>query len=61
MEEGECTLGEGGDYEATFATGHYEMENVATEEFWEPPDEVEDLYNQLWQRKYCEIPQKSIV
>ena len=61
MEEGECTLGEGEDYEAALATGHYEMENAATEEFWEPLDEVEDLYDQLWQRKYCEISQKSIV
>ena len=58
MEEGECTLGEGG--EATFVTGHYEVEDVATENFWEPPDEIEDLYDQLWQRKYHEIPRKSI-
>ena len=61
MEEGECTLGEGDDSEATFATRQYEVEDAATEEFWEPPDELEDLYDQLWQQKYCEISQKSIV
>ena len=59
MEEGECTLGKGG--EATFIEGHYEVEDAATGKFWEPPDEVEDLYNHLWQRKYSEIPQKFIV
>ena len=47
--------------EATFTTGQYEVNDAATEEFWEPPDEVEDLYDQLWRRKYREIPQKSIV
>ena len=58
MEEGECTLGEGG--EATLVTGHFEVGDAATEDFWEPPDEIEDLYDQLWQRKYHEIPRKSI-
>ena len=47
--------------EATFATGHYEVDDAAAEEFWEPPNEIEDLYDQLWQRKYREIPQKFIV
>ena len=47
--------------EATFATGHYEVDDAATEEFWEPPDEMENLYDQLWRRKYCEILQTSIV
>ena len=51
-EEGESTFGEEGDA----VTGHYEME-----EFWEPSEQVEDLYDQLWQRKYREIPQKHIV
>ena len=60
MEEGECILkGEG--CEATFVTGQYKVDGAAAEEFWEPSDEVEDLYDQLWQRKYCEIPQNSIV
>ena len=58
MEEGECALGEGGT--GTFVTGHYEVEDIATDEFWEPSEEVEDLYNQLWQRQYREIPRKSI-
>ena len=47
--------------EATFATGHHEVDDAAAEEFWEPPNEIEDLYDQLWQRKYREIPQKFIV
>ena len=47
--------------EATFATGHYEVDDAATEEFWEPPDEMENLYDQLWRRKYREILQTSIV
>ena len=58
MEEGECTLGEG--REAGLVTGHYEVEDVATENFWEPPDQVEDFYDQLWRRKYREIPRQSI-
>ena len=51
-EEGESTFGEEGDT----VTGHYEME-----EFWEPSEQVKDIYDQLWQRKYREIPQKHIV
>ncbi len=59
MEERECTLGE--EAEDTNATGHCEVEDTAIEEFWEPPNEPGDLYDQLFQRKYREIPRKSIV
>ena len=58
MDDEECIVKEG--EETTFVSGYCEVEDVATEDFWEPSDEVEDLYNQLWQRKYHEIPRKSI-
>ena len=56
MNDGECTLED----ETTLPAGYYEVEDVATEDSWEPPDEIEDLYDQLCQRKYLEIPRKSI-
>ena len=57
MNDGECTVeGE----ETTFVSGCGEVKKVASEDFWEPPDEVEDLYNLFWQRKYREIPRKFI-
>ena len=58
MEERECTLGE--EAEGAIATEHCEVE-TAIEEFWEPPNEAGDLYDQLFLRKYREIPRKTIV
>ena len=58
MNDGECILEK--EEDTTFPAGNYEVEDVATEDFWEPPDEIEDLYDQLCQRKYHEIPRKSI-
>ena len=59
MEERECTLGE--EAEGAIATEHSEVEDTAIEEFWEPPNEAGDLYDQLFLRKYREIPRKTIV
>ena len=59
MEERECTLGE--EAEGAIATEHCEVEDTAIEEFWEPPNEAGDLYDQLFLRKYREIPRKTIV
>ena len=59
MVERECTLGE--EAEGTIATEHCEVEDTAIEDFWEPPNEAGDLYDQLYLRKYCEIPRNSIV